>query len=418
MVGRKCLFGLFICVLIATPVVAEPGRLVIVGGALDPNNAAVWRAFVTGLPNPDTDRVAVIASASGEPVASFEAARDALVRHGVSADRVILIRAAVVDDPATAGDESLWSQGGNDPAVLDAVDHVGGVWFTGGDQARTARVLFDSEGSPTRLLDALRRRLADGAAIGGSSAGAAIQSATMILRGDGLIALSQPIKLPGKDADMEDGRLIMATGAGFFEDGIIDQHFDRQARLGRLSRAVTESELERFGYGIDENTALVVDTATRTAVVLGAGTVTILDDSDARRTPGPAFGVEGLGLSIASSGDRIDLRTGAVAPAAARGRDAMAAPDPSLGDAAGTGPGFPARSLVDVLNRSLLGTNVRTLDRISIGDGGTAVRFRFEETQSTSAMSGRGEGDDAGTTIRGLRLSINPVIISVDEFRP
>jgi len=418
MVRQKRLLSGLIGVLLATPAAAEPGRLVIVGGALDPNNAGVWGAFIGGLPNPDTDRIAVIASASGEPVASFESARTALVRHGVQLDRVVLIRAAVVDDPATPEDESLWSSGGTETSVMETVGDAGGIWFTGGDQARTARVLFDVEGSPTPLLVALRRRLAEGAVIGGSSAGAAIQSTTMILRGDGLIALDQPMRSLGDDADMEDGRLILASGAGFFTDGIVDQHFDRQARLGRLSRAVIESPVDRFGYGIDENTALVVDTATRTAVVMGVGTVTILDDAEARRAPGPAFGVEGLGLSIASPGDRIDLATGEVMPAAVRGQDAMASPGQSLGDAAGTGPAFPGRPLLEVLNRSLIVTTARVLDWISMGEGGATVRFRFEETQRTSAMRGRGEGGDAGLTIRDMRLSITPIVGFVDEDQP
>ncbi|WP_309627798.1 cyanophycinase [Brevundimonas sp.] len=409
--------GLF-SLLIAAPSAAEPGRLVIVGGALDARNAEIWGAFVDGLPHPATDRVAIVAAASGEPVASFESARAALALHGVSPDRVVLVRAALIDDPATTDDESLWANGGDDPAMVAIVEGAGGIWFTGGDQARTARVLFDAAGSSTPLLIALHRRLAEGAVIGGSSAGAAVQSATMILRGDGLIALTRPMKSPGTDAEMEDGRLILGTGAGFFTDGIIDQHFDRQARLGRLSRAVTESPGDRFGYGIDENTALVVDTATHTATVRGVGTVTMIDDAQASRAEGPDFAVTGLRLSIAASGDRIDLASGDVTPAAGRHGSPMADLAPPSGDGAGVGPAYPARPLVDLLDQALIETNASALDRISLGDAGAAVRFRFEETDRTSAMSGRGSEPGAGLTLRDLRFSIIPVAVTVQDIRP
>lgn len=412
------LLGGLVGLVAAAPAFAEPGRLVIVGGALDARNAEVWGAFVNGLPHPATDRVAVIAAASGEPVAAFESARAALALHGVSPDRVVLVRAALIDDPATTDDESLWADGGDDPAAVAMTEGAGGIWFTGGDQVRTARVLFDAAGSPTPLLIMLRRRLKEGAVIGGSSAGAAIQSATMILRGDGLIALTRPMTSPGPDADMEDGRLILGTGAGFFTDGIVDQHFDRQARLGRLSRAVAESPVDRFGYGIDENTALVVETATHIATVRGVGTVTMIDDAEASRAPGPDFAVTGLRLSIATSGDRIDLVNGDVTPAAVRHDNPMADPAPPSGDGAGVGPAYPARPLVDLLDQVLIETRATALDRISVGDAGAAVRFRFEETDRTSAMHGRGSEPGAGLTLRDLRLSIMPVVVTVQDIRP
>lgn len=414
----NAVLGGLVGLLVAAPAIAESGRLVIVGGALDARNAEIWGAFLDGLPDPANDRIAIVAAASGEPVASFESARAALALHGVSPDRVVLVRAAVTDDPATTEDESLWADGGNDLATVAIAEGAGGIWFTGGDQARTARVLFGAAGSPTPLLVALRRRLAEGAVIGGSSAGAAIQSATMILRGDGLIALTRPMKPPGADADMEDGHLILGQGAGFFTDGIIDQHFDRQARLGRLSRAVIESSVDRFGYGIDENTALVVETATRTATVRGVGTVTMIDDAEASHPADPDFAVTDLRLSIASSGDRFDLTSGDVIPAAGRQGNPMDDPVPAPGDGAGVGPAYPARPMIDLLDMGLFGTNLTVLDRVSLGDAGAAVRFRFEKTDSTSAMRSLGSRPGPGLTLRDLRLSIMPVIVTVEDVRP
>ena len=387
---------------------AEPGRLVIVGGALDRGNAEVWGAFISGLPDPATDRIAVIAAASGEPVASFESARSTLAVHGVSPERVFLVRAAVMDDPATDEDESKWAGGGFDTVEAEALRTAGGIWFTGGDQFRTARVLFDSAGRAGPVLETLRHRLAEGAVIGGSSAGAAIQSQVMILRGEGLTSLLEPLGREGTMAELVDRRLILGRGAGFFSHGVVDQHFDRQARLGRLARAVTVSPDARFGYGIDENTALVVDLASSVATVSGPGTVTVLDDLAARRGAGHAFHVEGLKLSLATAGDTIDLVTGAVTPASFKAEDLMAASRGDGGSSTGFGPALAAQTLTDRLIDGLINNEATTLDLWSAEEAGKAVRFRFEESLATTASSGRDGSDRRGHTVSGLRFSISP----------
>lgn len=292
---------------LAAPVFAQ-GRLVIAGGGVAPDNAEVWGAFVQGLPDPSRDRVAVIVGASAEPAASFESARSALVRHGVAADRVILVRLAALDDPKTPEDERLWARGGEDLAEVAKIASAGGVWFTGGDQARLGALLLTPDGQARPLLQAVRDRLKAGAAVGGSSAGAAFQSGAMILRGDRSIAVLQPVAPVAPEAEMEHGRLVLSPGGGFFRFGVIDQHFDRDPRLGRLARAVVVSG-ESFGFGIDENTALVVDGDQ--GRVAGAGTVTILRAPEAPDRSGRPP-LMGFGLSIAGPGARIELRSGAV----------------------------------------------------------------------------------------------------------
>lgn len=106
------------------------------------------------------------------------------------------------------------------------------VWFTGGYQQEFARVYA---GTPVEreLINLLNR----GGAIGGSSAGASIQTKTMICGGE-----TRPQILSGLD---------LLPGA------IIDQHFLARNRLPRLSYAVRENPA-LVGYGIDEGTALVV----------------------------------------------------------------------------------------------------------------------------------------------------------------
>lgn len=109
---------------------------------------------------------------------------------------------------------------------------AGAVWFGGGSQQRIADAYV---GTPVEQdLHALLTR---GGVIGGTSAGAAIQSRVMIASGRGVPRISQ--------------------GLDLLPEAIIDQHFLRRDRIGRLMQAV-RLHPGRTGYGIDEGTALVV----------------------------------------------------------------------------------------------------------------------------------------------------------------
>ena len=95
--------------------------------------------------------------------------------------------------------------------------------------------------------------LARGGVVGGTSAGAAIQSKVMIAGGQ-----TEP---------------RMATGLDLLPGAIIDQHFLARKRHDRLVAAVTKHP-ECVGFGIDEGTALVV--RGRRLEVLGNSTVTVI----------------------------------------------------------------------------------------------------------------------------------------------
>ena len=107
-----------------------------------------------------------------------------------------------------------------------------GVWFGGGSQQRIADAYIGTRFE--RELYTLHQR---GGAIGGSSAGAAIQSRTMIARG----------KSPPE----------ISTGFDLVPHAIVDQHFLKRKRLPRLITAL-EQRPGLFGLGIDEQTAAVI----------------------------------------------------------------------------------------------------------------------------------------------------------------
>lgn len=156
-------FSLALPAIAAEP--SSPGRLVIVGGALSEDNAAVHRAFLDGV---DAEaRIGIIPAATGQPSRNSQRFQETLVRYGHSASRIEILPLAVVDDPASPLlDESEWSGNGTSPALAETVAGLRAVWFLGGDQSRITRVLLTGEGGDTVVLKALRALLDRGGTIG------------------------------------------------------------------------------------------------------------------------------------------------------------------------------------------------------------------------------------------------------------
>lgn len=117
-------------------------------------------------------------------------------------------------------------------AFSECLTEATAVWFAGGNQNLITEAYLGTL-VETRLHDMLKR----GGVIGGTSAGAAIMTQTMIAGGIGVPHLG--------------------TGFGFLKGAIVDQHFAQRNRQGRLMQAI-ESHPGQIGLGINENTALVV----------------------------------------------------------------------------------------------------------------------------------------------------------------
>lgn len=389
---------------------APGGSLVIAGGAISPDNAAIYRAFLDrARPGP----IAIIPSASGYPSGSAEATRAALVAHGADPARIVTIRLAAVDDPTTPDvDERRWAVNAADRAEVARVASAGAIWFTGGDQLRTTALLAPG-GRPTPMLNAIRARLAASAVVGGTSAGAAVMSDPMIAGGEPIAALLDPVA-PVRPPDGSVGQepLVLAPGLGFLGDALVDQHFDARARLGRLARALFElPPARRLGFGIDEDTALVVDLAGQTATVAGRGTVTVLDATAARPEPGPGFAASGLVLSIASAGDRIDLKTRAVTPAP--GREPLPpVTTPLVPDSGGIA--VPARRLEARLAEDIVGRPAVVSHAYASFRGRQRVMLHVGRTATTAGWRG---GTPAGLTLTGLSLDIRPGPSTVEDPR-
>jgi cyanophycinase len=108
-------------------------------------------------------------------------------------------------------------------------------------------------------------------------------------------------------------RLVqMAQGLGFAPDMVIDQHFRRRDRMGRLLTALSYNP-EPLGVGVDEDTAALIG-ADGVMTVLGSGAVTVVDASALRFTDshavhrGQPVAMLGLKVDFLTSGCRYDVR--------------------------------------------------------------------------------------------------------------
>lgn len=164
---------------------------------------------------------------------------------------------------------------GNREAAVEAIRASDVIWIPGGSQQRLMNALKDAG-----VADEVRRHVASGVPTGGTSAGAAIMSLTMIAN---------------SERDEETGALlpVMSEGLGFWPRAIIDQHFSERNRLERLEYAI-ENHPGFAGIGIDEGTAAVYDGSGFR--VIGEGTVTVVSNTGG-----------GLEVNVLQSGETFSM---------------------------------------------------------------------------------------------------------------
>jgi cyanophycinase len=262
---------------------AEPPlRLAVIGGRLEDDNRQIYRE----MRRLSQGRVLVFPTASSEPMEVGEETRAAFAMHGFEVDVAPLYAA---NNGAAA----------HDPAIVAQVEKFGSVYFTGGDQALIHGTLIQS-GQETPVLKAIRAALRAGGMLAGSSAGAAMMSREMILGGTSFEAIAH-----GVTTDPGAPGILLGEGLGFFPHGLIDQHFIKRGRLARLVVAMAHAG-ERRGFGVDENTALVVEG--QQARVCGQYGVFYVDMSKAQ-VDAENHVYEDIRLTYLDDGDGIDLRT-------------------------------------------------------------------------------------------------------------
>lgn len=407
--------------------VAEPiqpksaaGSLVMVGGALSSSNAVVYQRFIS-LAGGKAAKIAVVPAASGQPVKYFKQFLNDMVRYGLASEHITLLPVALMDDKSTPDqDESTWRDNAMKQALADDLSSYTAVWFLGGDQLNiTAALRKDDIDTP--LLTAIHALYQRGGVIGGTSAGAAIMSEVMIAAGDSWGALTQGLtdSYNGMQ-DQENGPLMLSRGLGFFSHGIIDQHFDRKARFGRLIVA-TELNKARFplGFGIDEDSALVFDAASKKLEAIGNGAVTLVDVSQAQKIENSqGYQINNVRLSILQGGDMFDLTTRQFEPQpdklATVGSEYLNIAKPVV-----SGVFSRNTRLKDMLTFDLV-DNKGASEVVSYLMQGEGIGFtlRFSQDEQTQGYWQYLDGLKDNGSAYNVKLSITPSRFSVTELAP
>ena len=191
-------------------------------------------------------------------------------------------------------------------SVVKLIQSATGIWYGGGDQSRLTAALG---GSATQR--AIMERYRAGAVVGGTSAGAAVMSDSMIT-GNQYFPDRQQATDSAVFQRVGRNTIEIASGFGFVHNAIIDQHFIRRSRHNRLFSVILERP-SLVGAGIDEGTVLKI-TPDGIWTVLGRSSVMIIDAREATTTnaTAPVLGATGLRVSFLPSGSTYDPRTGRV----------------------------------------------------------------------------------------------------------
>ena len=353
------------------PSVDDPGRLVIVGGALDAENAPVYHAVLEALDGP----LCVLPTASGVPEESMTTA----------VERFAAYAAERAEGSGARNVVGLWittdnADAASDPGMVGRLSGCAGYWFVGGSQSRIVQT-FRPGGGITPAYEALMTRWREGAVVAGTTAGAAMMSSASIAGGASDDALAIGVVRHDDDGAGEaDGPGVwIRDGMGFVPWAIVGQHHLARGRWGRLVVAAIEER--RLALGIDENTALVVDGGA--AHVIGASSVLVVDPAAASRGADPVTAT-GVRLELLGPGDRLDIVSRAVVRPG-EGRVALTPdPVPASGTAEQEGPdGRPSVGAVPpdpfarwALLRVLHGFAVGEVARVSLDGGARRLDLR------------------------------------------
>jgi cyanophycinase len=265
--------------ILPVPQVTHPGMLIAIGGAEDKTRERVILRYFVEVAGGADANIVVLATASEVPETGD---RYADLFLALRAENVEVLKIETREDAVEAG-----------PEAHDLLEYATALFITGGSQLKLSSALGGTE-----IADAIRRRHAAGMVVAGTSAGAALLSEHMI-------ALGESGSTPRR-------RLVhLAKGLGLAPHLIIDQHFRRRDRLGRLLTALSYNP-EPLGIGIDEDTAAIISGDGELSV-LGAGAVMVVDASRLRYTDshaihrGQPVAMMGLNLDFLTTGCRYDL---------------------------------------------------------------------------------------------------------------
>lgn len=284
---RLALAAVALCASVATAQ-RPAGTLFIVGGGTQPQ--ALVDHFVALAGGPGKARIVVFPMATADAEKAGREKAEQL--RGLGAEAFVL---------------NVTHEQADVDSVARRLDGVTGVWFVGGDQSRITRAL-----GGTATLRAVHARYRAGAVIGGTSAGAAIMTDSM-LTGDQFAPDGTRDTATTGYPRIARRNIEIVAGLGFLHGAIVDQHFLRRQRANRLFSVILERP-SLIGVGIDEGTAVRVDPDGRWTIE-GASAALVIDARGAAVTDvaAPRLGATGLRVHLLPAGSTFDPRTGKAA---------------------------------------------------------------------------------------------------------
>jgi cyanophycinase len=208
----------------------------------------------------------------------------------------------------------------------------------------------------------------------------------------------------------------IARGFAFVPAGVvIDQHFLKRGRIGRLLPLLASRQLP-LGLGVEEDSAAIV--AEDGFEALGARGVVLLDLRDAKtegRAPGEPFAARGVRISYLAGGDRYEWATHRLHPAKPESARLVAAParaaDPPAfyADVLADGVLYTAMAgLVDSARQQALGLAFTALAAPDDPAPDLAFEWRLSKAADTAAWL-PGPTGARDLSIANLRLDVRPV---------
>ena len=178
---------------------------------------------------------------------------------------------------------------------IDLIKAADCIMFSGGDQSKIKNKIG---GTTIHKIMLERYQNEVGFVIAGTSAGAMAMTDEMIAGGNGAEAFLK-------------GAVTMYKGLGFVNELIIDTHFIRRGRFGRVTGAIAKFP-KLLGIGLAEDTGLIIKNGK--CLVIGSGMVIIFDGSRISHNKekvldeGTPMTIANLTVHILSNGDRFCLK--------------------------------------------------------------------------------------------------------------
>ena len=181
------------------------------------------------------------------------------------------------------------------PEYLARLRQTDGILFTGGDQSRLTNIFGQS-----KFLQICTDRYFNEPSfvISGTSAGAMAMSEIMIKGGSSTEALMR-------------GAVKMGTGLGLIRNVIIDSHFVKRGRFGRLIEAVG-THPKAIGIGLGEDTGVLITNGNQIETI-GSNLVIIIDghhinyNNTSEVKKGTALSIENLVMHVLAKGNVYDI---------------------------------------------------------------------------------------------------------------